>query len=114
MATNILKKNQYIGKLNVKDFIATALYKFSESLGDMVLTVCITGLALMWMGTHINPILVGMVGGYYIFAMLIVLLIRIVQRFDDSYTTEELAERILEFEAAVTGRLDEIIRNDIG
>jgi len=113
MATTTTTLKTKLNKIDIKNFIATALIKFSESLGDMIVSVAVTGVALMWMSVYAHPILVDLVSPYYITAMLLQLLIRVVHRFDDSYTTEELAERILEFEAATTGRLDEIIRNDI-
>lgn len=100
-----------LSKINVKQFIATALLKFSESLGDMVVTVLITGLALMWMATHVHPWLVETIGGYYITAMLIQLLIRVVHRFDDSWTTDEIGERVIELDAKLDERLDTLIRN---
>lgn len=111
--TNISTLKMKTSKINIKDFISTALIKFSESIGDMVVTVAVTGVTLMWMSITVHPVLVDIVSGYYITAMLLQVLIRIVHRFDDSYTVQELAEQILRMEEEQNKRWDDFIQNYI-
>lgn len=98
-------------RFNVREFSSFALLKMSDSVGDMIVTVAVTGIALAyiiitmpWYATTDFP-------GLYIAAMIVQLFIRIVHRFDDHYTTDELAERVIEFQADMNERLDRIERN---
>jgi ABC-type thiamin/hydroxymethylpyrimidine transport system permease subunit len=111
MATNISTLKIKISKINFNDFIATALEKFGESIGDMVVTVAVTGLALAYMSIVIQPYVVDLISGYYITAMLLQVLIRVVHRFDDSYTVQELAEQVLRIEEENNKRWDDFIHN---
>jgi len=78
----------------VRDFIATAAYHIQDSIGDLLVTITITALTLVIMTAYVHPALVQIVGGFYISGMVVVLVIRIVHRFDSSYTTDEIALRI--------------------
>ena len=99
------------GKINMREFLSAAMYNSGESIGDMVITVVVTGMALVWMATHAHPVLVEIIAPYYITGMLIALLIRIVHRFDSSWTTDEIGDRIIELDAKVDERLQIIERN---
>jgi hypothetical protein len=98
-------------KFDVKDFTQKAFGKISDSIGDMIVTVAITGITLAYMFSIIHPVYASTIPGMYLAAMIVQLFIRIVHRFDESYTTDELAERVIEFEQATNERLDTIIRN---
>ena len=98
-------------KINLREFSAAVLQKFSESLGDMIVTVAVTGVTLFYMFHIIPSVYANTLPGLYVLGMLTQLFIRIVHRFDDSYTTDELADSMLDFEAAIVERLDEIKRN---
>lgn len=91
----------------IKRFSSTALYHVSNSLADMVVTVMVTGITIAYMMQVINPALIEMTLGYYIAAMFVQLFIRIAQKFDDTYTADELADLIIKLEE----KLDRIERN---
>ena len=95
-------------KFNTREFIATALEKFSDSAGDMIITVAVTGFSLYYIIQLLPHQIAGSFVGIYIAGMLVQLFIRIVHRFDDHYTTDELAERVIEFEHTVNQKLDDI------
>ena len=111
MTTTTLEKAKALKKINVQEFAATVGVKFSESIGDMVVTVAITGITLAYMLSIMHPVYAATLPGLYILGMLVQLFIRIVHRFDDSYTVDELAERFIEFKEEVNERLDALIRN---
>lgn len=111
MATLTLKLKERMSKTNVDEFIEVAFGKLSESISDMIVTIAVTAMTLTWLGLVGNPILVNLIAGYYIAAMLVALLIRIVQKFDDSYTTNELADRVIELEAKLNEKLDALKLN---
>lgn len=100
-------------KFNLKDFTSTALMKFSESIYDMIITVAVMTAALIWMALFVHPYLVDLVSGYYIFGMVIQLMIRIVHRFDDSYTTDEVGQQLARFEDEWNTRWTNFINNYI-
>jgi hypothetical protein len=54
--------------------------------------------------------------GLLIMGMMVQLMIRITHRFDDAYTTNELAERMIEFEHNMNERIDQLNNkvDDIG
>src|SRR3989304_2647134 len=102
-----------INRINIKDFIAIALWKFYKSINDMIVTVAITGASLVYMAFKIPAYVLDLVSGYYIAAMVILVLIRVVRRFDNSYTTGELAEQILRIEKEWDTRWGNFIDNYI-
>ncbi len=107
MATNVVQKVK--SKISARDFAATVGINFSESIGDMIVTVAVTGVSLTFIFNTIPAVYANTIPGLYILGMLVQLFIRIVHRFDDSYTTNELAERMIEFEESTNSRLDKII-----
>lgn len=109
MATLIKSKT----KFDLKDFAARAALKVSDSIGDMIVTVAVTGITMAYMSSIIPAVYAGTIPGLYLAAMIVQLFIRIVHRFDESYTTDELAERVIEFEQSTNERLNSIIRNMI-
>lgn len=98
-------------QFSLEAFGSTVLAKFKESIFDMVVTVALTGASLAYMSITVHPWLVQTVSGYYIFAMLIAMFIRIVRRFDESYTTQEVGEKLDNYYNDITQRLDTISRN---
>lgn len=111
MATTTTTKTFDFKKINFKDFAATAIEKIGDSIGDMVITVLVLGMSIAYMTYTIDAYLLSHVIGYYIAGMIVQLLIRIVHRFDDSYTVQELADRVIEFEQSVNEKLDRIENN---
>lgn len=91
----------------IKRFSSTALYHVSQSLFDWIITIIVTGMATAYMMQTIHPALIKMTLGYYIAAMFVQLLIRITQKFDDTYTADELADLIIKLDE----KLDRIERN---
>ena len=98
-------------KLNVRDLASRLIAAAADSAMDLIITVLVTGLTLAYMVATVHPVLFTIVSGYYITAMLVVALIRVVHRFDDQYTMDELAERVIEMESSINDRLDMISRN---
>jgi len=113
MATNTSSLKMKISKIIFKDFVATTLDKFADSVGDMIVTVAVTGLTLAYMAAVIPSYVVDLISGYYITAMLLQVLIRVVHRFDDSYTTDELARQVLRIEEEQNKRWIDFINNYI-
>ena len=96
-------------KFNLGEFAATVGAKISESLGDMIITVIITGLVMIYI-PQVHPVYIDMpVSGFWTAAMIIQLLIRIVHRFDDSYTANEVGKQLERVEDEINARLDRII-----
>lgn len=108
MATTTATKGFNFKKINFKDFIATAFEKVGESIGDMVITVLVLGISIAYMFSTIDAGLLAHVVGYYIAGMMVQLLIRIVHRFDDAYTVNELANHFIRFEEEINKRLDDL------
>lgn len=100
MATATANKKIKIA-FNTSDFIATAFAKVSESVGDMVVTVAVTGITMAVMHNITPAVYANTLPGLYIAAMIVQLFIRIVHRFDENYTTDELAERVIELEQTI-------------
>ena len=98
-------------KNNWKEFFGNVLQKISDSTGDMIVTVAVLGASLALMQLIVHPVLVETVSGFYVAAMIVQLLIRIVHRFDEHYTVDELAQRLMEIEYNTSEKLDTIIRN---
>lgn len=98
-------------KMNWRAFFGKALQKISDSTGDMIVTVAVTGASLAYMQIVVHPMLLQIISGYYIAGMITFLFIRIVHRFDDHYTVDELAQRLMEIEYNTSEKLDAIIRN---
>jgi hypothetical protein len=112
MATTTAHKTYSINKINVKDFIATALEKASDSIGDMVITVLVLGVSIAYMVNTIDHDFLNRVIGLYIAGMIVQLLIRIVHRFDDSYTINEFANYFITYEDELNKRLNRIDGGD--
>jgi hypothetical protein len=111
MTATTATKSVNIRKVNVKEFIATALEKSSEVIADMVITVLVLGVSIAYMFNTVDHVLLNRFIGLYITGMMVQLMIRIVHRFDDHYTTDELAERVIELEQSVHEQLDRIEQN---
>jgi hypothetical protein len=97
MTTTTLE-NKTVSKINFKLFFSDQSRKIADSIGDMIVTVAITGITLTYIFQIIPAVYASTIPGLYLFGMLVQLFIRIVHRFDDSYTNDELADRILEVE----------------
>lgn len=100
-------------KFNAKDFSNKAFKKIGESLGDMIVTVAITGITLTYMFNIIPAVYATTIPGMYLMAMIVQLFIRIVHRFDDYDQMQELADRVIEMEQSIKERLDTIINNQM-
>ncbi len=112
MATTTAGKTQArTHTFNMRAFLSFAFAKMSDSVGDMIVTVAVTGIALAYILVTMPVFAFTDFPGLFIAGMMVQLFIRIVHRFDDHYTTDELAERMIEFEASVKASLDEIKRN---
>ncbi|MBI5950187.1 MAG: hypothetical protein HY865_00905 [Chloroflexi bacterium] len=112
MATNT-KIKPSARKFNISEFAATVGAKISESIGDMIVTVIITGVMMIYI-PQIHPVYVdSAVPGLYVACMIVQLLIRIVHRFDDSYTADEVGRQLARFEDEINSRIDAIIHNMI-
>jgi hypothetical protein len=102
-------------KFNVKDFARREMPELVESVGDMIVTVAFTGTTLAIMSAIPYTKYVPALPGFYLAAMVVLLLIRIAQRFDDSPTTAELRDQIndrfVELEQGMNERLDKIEEN---
>jgi hypothetical protein len=90
--------NKLSAKPNFKLFFSNQIKNVGDSIGDMIVAVAITGITITYMMQIIPAVYASTIPGLYLFGMLVQLFIRIVHRFDDSYTNDELAERILEVE----------------
>jgi hypothetical protein len=102
-----------IAKFNLREFIATVAEKISDSLGDVIVTVAVTGVTTAYMFNIIPAVYANTIPGLYILGMLVQLFIRIVHRFDDSYTVDELAQQVLRIEDDFNKRMDEFINSYI-
>ena len=100
-------------KFNAGEFSALIVKKLSESIGDMVITVAITGITLAYMWQIIHPVYASTIPGFYLAGMFIQLFIRIVHRFDEEYTTNEVGHQLMRLEDEINRRLDNIIANII-
>ena len=108
--TKVLK----VSKINInplRQYAGTVIMALSKSFYDMIVTVAVTAIALTYIFQIVPPVYANTIPGLYIFGMMIALCLRVVKRFDDSYTNDELAERIIELEAGLKEQLDTIIRN---
>jgi len=81
-------------KFNMREFIATVLQKFSDIIGEMIVTVAVTGITIAFMYQIVHPVYAATVPGLYIAGMVVQLFIRIVHRFDEHYTVDELGAEI--------------------
>jgi archaellum biogenesis protein FlaJ (TadC family) len=95
-------------KLNVDELMQIIRKGIDESIGDMIVTVFVTGATVIYIFLNTHPVYAKTVPGLYIFGMMIQLMIRIVQRFDENYTVQELANQMLGFEDRVMTRLNDI------
>jgi len=80
-------------KAALKIFLPFSVQKIGENLLEVVITVSIVGLTLAYIGIT-QPLLASLVGGHIIFIFMLILLLRVVQDFDDHMTVDELAERL--------------------
>jgi divalent metal cation (Fe/Co/Zn/Cd) transporter len=114
MSTNAVRKTATktkVNNFNLRAFASFALGKMSDSLFDMVVTVMVTAITILYIGIELPMYAATNIPGLLILASVVQLFIRIVHRFDDHYTTDELAERMIEFQADVKEQLDRIERN---
>jgi len=97
-------------KFNVRDFAVDITEKLSDSIGDMIITVAITGMTLAYMQITeiIPPVYKSTLPGIYIAGMLVQLFIRIVHRFDQSYTTDEVGKQLARFEDELNAKIDKL------
>lgn len=98
-------------KFNARAFVSFAFAKMGDSIGDMIITVAVTGLMLTFIALTMPIYIDTPINGLIIAGMMVQLFIRIVHRFDDHYTADELAERLIEFESSVKEQLNRIERN---
>lgn len=105
-------KNELKEKFNAREFISFVLEKAADSITDTVVTVMVLAFMLYFTNQLLPAHVSGPFTGLLITGMLIQLLIRIVHRFDDGYTVDELAERMLEMEHSIKTDLNSI-RQDI-
>lgn len=98
-------------RVNLKEFFSEQSKEVADSIGDMIITVAITGITLTYMFNIIPAVYANTIPGLYLGGMLVQLFIRIVHRYDDSYTNDELGERLIELENSLNEKLDKIITN---
>jgi hypothetical protein len=78
---------------NWKMFTAFILEKIGENIQDMVITIAALGMLLAYLFITVPDVTVEY-SGYIIAVYLIILFRRIVHDFDESYTLDELGDRI--------------------
>ena len=94
----------------VTDFVSKAVM---DVIAETTITIVILGTSLAAIYRVCPPVYISTIPGMYAFAMLVILGIRITRHFDDSYTNNELHDRIVEMDNSTRERLDGIIRNMI-
>lgn len=92
-ATKTIVTNKPAVVRNWQSILTFAFEKLSENILDMVVTVASVSitLAVSW---QIAPEATSMYSGFIIAVYLLILFRRIVQDFDESYTLDELGERV--------------------
>lgn len=100
-------------KPNFKEFFSNAIEKFADSIGDMIVTVAVTGMTMAYMSIIIHPVYADTIPGLYLAAMITQLFIRIVHRFDESYTTDEVGKQLVNFEDRMNARFDDFYNHFI-
>jgi hypothetical protein len=95
-------------KFNAREFVSFALAKISDSIGDMIISVAVLGLLLFYIVVELPMFISTSIPGLIVLGFMVQLLIRIVHRFDDHYTVDELALRMIEMEHDLKEQLDRI------
>jgi len=98
--------------VNWKHFTETALQKISENIQDMIVTVATLGMLLAYLFLT-QPLAAIEYSGYIISLFIGFMFLRIVQDFDESWTQDEIGDRI----ADIDNKLDDItrmVRNETG
>lgn len=93
-----------------KQFTSFALTKISENVLDMVVNIATVGMLLSYL-LLTQPVAAYEYGGFIVAIFICLLFLRLVQDFDDSYTNDELAERIMELEEKIV-QLSDYIKNN--
>lgn len=105
MTTNVKRINTIKTATNWKHFTSTAMQKIGENIMDMVLTVATCGMLIAYLGAT-QPLGAIEYSGYIIGIYLLILLRRIVHDFDDSWTIEEVGDRVTTIES----KLEDVAR----
>lgn len=90
---------------NWKSFFAVALQKISENILDMVITIAALSILLAYL-LLTQPLAAVEYGGYIMAIYLMILFRRIVQDFDESWTPDEIGDRV----AGLENKLDDVAR----
>jgi len=92
---------------NWQAFTAFVLEKIGENVLDMVITIASLGILLAYLLISVPEMAIAY-GGYITLIYLLVLILRIVHDFDESYTLDELGKRLdlmLEYQRAIHDRV---------
>jgi hypothetical protein len=111
VTTTTAKTLTAIKSTNWKAFIATTLQKFSENILDMVITIAACSMCLAYL-LITQPIAAVEYGGFVIGIFLMFLLRRIVQDFDEAWTSDEIGDRVASLENKLSD-IARMIRDDI-
>lgn len=98
-------------KTNWINFAEIAAAKIGENIIDMVITIAACGMLLAYLFMT-QPLAAYEYSGYIIAVHVLILLLRLVHDFDDSWTIEEVGDRVV----VLDNKLDELTRrinNDI-
>jgi len=101
-------------RINWRTFAANFTAKASENILDMVITIATVGMLLAYISAT-QPLAAVEYGGYIIAVYLLILFLRIVQDFDESYTNDELGTRLdllVEMTNRVYQQMDDDPMND--
>lgn len=105
MTTNVKRISTMKSATNWKHFTSTAMQKISENIMDMVLTVAACGMLIAYLNVT-QPIAAIEYSGYIIAVHVLILLRRLVHDFDDSWTIEEVGDRV----STIESKLEDVAR----
>jgi hypothetical protein len=78
---------------NWKAILVFTFAKLGENINDMIVTIAAVSMLLAYL-LITNPVAAINYGGYIIAVYMLILFRRIVQDFDDSYTNDEIGQRV--------------------
>lgn len=82
-----------IARRHWKGILVFVFEKLGENINDMIVTVASVSMLLAYLFIT-NPVAAVQYGGYIIAVYMLILFRRIVQDFDDSYTNDEIGQRV--------------------
>jgi len=105
-ATNKLTATPAAPRRNWKAFLVFVFEKLGENINDMIVTVAALAMLLAYLLLTVPEMAIAN-SGYIIAGYMLILFLRIVHDFDDSYTNDELGTRldlILDFQREIYRR----------